>query len=243
MCVVTFDWEDSDAYDKVKFFMEKRKLAWAVVEVTNACNFNCLWCYANNGYKSHIAREHMPKKKVNHLLRTLSESGVRQITFSGGEPTVYPHLRYAIKKARELGFVVHMNTNGYLLTRRLAFELKKLGLSQVQIHIDSLKTDVHDDVRGRKGSFIRAVQALKNAKAAGMTCVSQTVITKKNELEVVDIFKFARSMGIQRCRVWDMMPSEGCGVDSFDIRPADYIKSLGELAFFAEQTGDKHIEE
>src|SRR4030043_277677 len=87
MCVVTFDWEDSDAYEKVKFFMEKRKLAWAVVEVTNACNLNCLWCYANNGYKSHIAREHMPKKKVNHLLRTLSESGVRQITFSGGEPT------------------------------------------------------------------------------------------------------------------------------------------------------------
>jgi radical SAM protein with 4Fe4S-binding SPASM domain len=189
-----------------------------------------------------MKREHMPKRKLYRLLEILSKSGIKQITLSGGEPTVYPHLKYAVKKASRLGFVVHMNTNGYLLTRKLAFELKKLGLSQVQINIDSLERDVHDEVHGRKGSFIRAVRALKNARTAGMTCVSQTVLTKKNENEILDIFKAARNMGIQRCRVWDMMPSEGCGVNSFDIRPTDYIKSLGELALFAEQTGAKHIE-
>lgn len=241
MCVVTFDWEESDAYEKVKFFMEKRRLAWAVVEVTNACNFNCVWCYANNGYKSRIKRKHMPKKRLDRLLKILSSSGVRQVTFSGGEPTVYPHLKYAVKKAKDLGFVVHMNTNGYLLTRKLAGELAGLGLSQVQINIDSMKSDSHDSVRGRKGSFRRAIQALKNAKAAGMTCVSQTVLTKKNENEILDIFKAARSMGIQRCRVWDMMPT-GCAENSNDMMPTDYIETLKSLAEFAKNTGAKRIE-
>jgi radical SAM protein with 4Fe4S-binding SPASM domain len=242
MCVVTFDWEENDAREKVKTFMEKKMLAWAVVEVTSACNFNCVWCYANTGYKSRTRRMHMPKRKIGRLLRTLSESGIRQVTFSGGEPTVYPHLKHAIKKAKELGFIVHMNTNGYLLTRKLAKELKSLGLSQVQINIDSIDSKAHDSVRGRKGSFRRAVQALKNAKAAGMTCVSQTVLTRKNEDEIVEIFRLARSLGVQRCRVWDMMPSEGCGLESFDIRPTNYLKSLEELSLFAEQTGARHIE-
>jgi len=242
MCVVTFDWEENDAKEKVRHFMEKRKLVWAVVEVTNACNFNCMWCYANTGYKEKIARKHMPKQRLDTLLKTLSESGLKQVTLSGGEPTVYPHLKHAIKKAKDLGFVVHMNTNGYLLTRKLAKELRRMGLSQIQINIDSINGETHDNVRGRKGSFRRAVQALKNAKAAGITCVSQTVLTRKNEKEITDIFRFARSHGIQRCRVWDMMPSEGCGLENFDIRPTNYVKSLEELTRFAEQTGARHIE-
>jgi radical SAM protein with 4Fe4S-binding SPASM domain len=242
MCVVTFDWEENDAKEKVMHFMEKKKLCWAVVEVTNACNLNCLWCYANNGYKSSMEREHMPKRRIIQLLRTLSDSGLKQITFSGGEPTIYPHLRYAIKKAKDYGFVIHMNTNGYVLTEGMASELAKLGLSQVQINIDSLKREKHDYIRGREGSYNGAVNALKAAKNAGITCVSQTVVTKHNENEVVDIFRFARSMGIQRCRVWDMMPSEGCGLENSDIRPTNYIKTLERLALYAERTGAKHIE-
>ena len=242
MCVVTFDWEENDAADKVKHFMEKRKLVWAVVEVTNACNFSCVWCYANTGYKEKIKREHMPKKRLDELLKTLSDSGVKQITLSGGEPTVYPHLKYAVKKAKDMGFVVHMNTNGYLLTDKLALELKKLGLSQVQINIDSLKSETHDRIRGKKGSFHKALGALESARKAGITCVSQTVVTKNNESEICKIFRLARKMGLHRCRVWDMMPSEGCGMESFDIRPTNYIKTLEELAMYAEKTGAKHIE-
>jgi len=242
MCVVTFDWEENDAKEKVKHFMEKRKLTWAVVEITNACNLNCMWCYANNGYKSKISRTHMPKKRLDNLLRILSDSGIKQITFSGGEPTVYPHLKHAIGTAKDHGFVVHMNTNGFILTQKMAHELKALGLSQVQINIDSLKREKHDYIRGRKGSFNGAISALKAARKAGITCVSQTVVTKHNEDEIVDIFRFARSMGIQRCRVWDMMPTEGCGFDNSDIRPTNYIKTLEELVLYAEKTGAKHIE-
>src|SRR3990172_8670521 len=145
MCVVTFDWEENDASEKFKhFFMERGKLRWAVVEVTNACNLNCLWCYANNGYRSKIRRQHMPKRKMYHLLKTLSDSGLRQITFSGGEPTIYPHIKYAIKEAKDYGFVIHMNTNGYAFTADMASQLAKLGLSQVQINIDSLEKEKHD---------------------------------------------------------------------------------------------------
>jgi MoaA/NifB/PqqE/SkfB family radical SAM enzyme len=240
MCVVTFDWEKNDAIEKVKAFEKNKLPCWAVVEVTSYCNFNCKWCFANAA--SNLHPEHMSKEKAESLIEILAVNDVRQVTFSGGEPTLYPYLKDIVRKTSDYGLIVHMNTNGYLLSKELAKQLRKAGLSQVQINIDSLDPKKHDTIRGKKGSFKRAVQALKNAKEAGLTCVSQTVLTKENENEIIDIFKFARSLGIQRCRVWDMTPSEGCAKDNMDLKPTNYLESLKELSTFAYETGAQHIE-
>lgn len=242
VCVVTFDWEENDAMEKVRHFKKKNSLVWAVIEVTNHCNLNCIWCYANSGNKESIKREHMNLNDLKKLVGILRDAGLKQITYSGGEPTVYPKIREAVKIAKDNDFVVHMNTNGFILTRSFARELKSFGLSQIQTNIDSVYPKKHDYLRGRKGSFSRAVTALKNARETGITCVSQTVLTRENEREIVKIFEFARSLGLQRCRVWDMMPSGGCALENFDIRPTNYIESLKELTRFVERTGGKHIE-
>ncbi len=239
MCMVTFSWEETDAKEKVKYFEKEKSLAWAVVELTESCNFNCMWCYANSGNSSDP--KHMSKENLKKLIQTLANSGLKQITFSGGEPTLYPYLKKAVKLAKDNGFIVHMNTNGYLLTKKLAQELKNLGLSQVQINIDSLDSKKHDYIRGKEGSFYRAIKALKNAKEVGMTCVSQTVLTKLNETEILDIFKFARSLEIQRCRVWDMMAT-GHASEKTDLRPTNYMETLQKLAEFSSNTGAKNIE-
>jgi radical SAM protein with 4Fe4S-binding SPASM domain len=240
MCVVTFDWEENDAKKKFENFKTRDGLTWAVVEVTEACNFNCKWCFANAGENRRPVQ--MKKERAFELIEKLSQAGVRQITLSGGEPTVYPHLKEVIRKAREHDMVVHMNTNGFLLTKGLARELKECGLSQVQINIDSLHPQEHDYIRGKVGSHGRAIRALKNAKEAGLTSVSQTVLTKKNEDQIVDIFRFARGMGIQRCRVWDMTPSDGCAKENAELLPTDYMATLQELADLAIETGGQAIE-
>lgn len=237
ICVVTFDWEDVDAREKVKHFEKTKSVSWAVVELTESCNFKCIWCYASSGY----SKNHMSWENYQKLVKILSDAGLKQITLSGGEPTLYPYLKEAVKLAKDSGFIVHMNTNGYLFTKELANELKKLGLSQIQTNIDSLDPKKHDYVRGKEGSFHRAVDALKNAKETGITCVSQTVLTKLNENEIFDIFKFARSLGIQRCRVWDITPS-GEASGKMDIRPTNYVETLRKLDEFAYNLGAKYIE-
>lgn len=240
MCLVTFDWEENDAKEKFKNFKKRDSISWAVVEVTDYCNFNCKWCFANSG--SNPNPKHMGLEKAERLIETLALAGVGQVTISGGEPTVYPYLKDVIKKANSCGLVVHMNTNGYLLTKKLARELKSLGLSQVQINIDSLNPGNHDFVRGKRGSHERAIQALKNAREVGLTCVSQTVLTSLNENEIGDIFKFARSLGLQRCRVWDMTPSQGCARENEELIPSDYFGTLEELSDFAYNTGACNVE-
>lgn len=51
MCVVTFDWTKNDAKEKFRNFERSKSLSWAVVEVTDYCNFSCKWCFANSGSK------------------------------------------------------------------------------------------------------------------------------------------------------------------------------------------------
>jgi radical SAM protein with 4Fe4S-binding SPASM domain len=240
MCVVTFDWEKNDAIEKFKNFDRKKSVSWVVVEITDSCNFNCKWCFANSMRGK--GKSHMKMEDMKRLLRYLSDNGVKQVTFSGGEPTVYPYLKDAIGTAKGLGMVVHMNTNGFLLSKEKAKELHSLGLSQVQINIDSLRSEKHDEVRGMKGSHGKAIEALKNAVGAGITCVSQTVITKENEGEIADIFRFSRSMGIQRCRVWDMTPSEGRAIENENMISNNYLGTLQKLSDFAYSTGAKQVE-
>ncbi len=240
MCMVTFDWGENDAKKKFVNFDEIKKLCWVVVEITDYCNFRCKWCFANSWLNKNP--EHMRFGDLKKLIHFLSDSGVKQITLSGGEPTLYPHLRDAIKEARKHDMIVHMNTNGFLLTEKLARELHSLGLSQVQITVDSLNPKKHETVRGVKGSWARAIKALINAKKTGMTAACQTVLTKENEGEVLDIFRFARKLGIQRCRVWDMTPSEGCSIENQKLMPSDYMSTLKRLCRYAELSGARNVE-
>lgn len=241
MCAITFDWVENDANIKFSKFDKNKSLTWAVIELLRNCNFKCKWCFANAGPRG----AKMPKDKVFELIRFFADSGLTQITFSGGEPLLYPHLREVVSFAKDFGFIVHMNTNGYLFKKQIAQELKDIGLSQIETNIDSLDPSKHDYIRGKKGSFVRAVEALRNGIETGHTCVMQTVLTKQNENEILDIFKFAQSLGVQRSRVWDMTPSEGRAkdnMDALDLRPTNYIETLKMLTEFAASTGAKNIE-
>ncbi len=242
MCMVTFNWEEGDAKEKVKNFEKRRSLSWVVVEVTESCNLNCIWCYANSNQVVKRPRRHMPLERLKTLLRMLADIGVKQITYSGGEPTLYPHIKEAVSLAKDMGFVVHMNTNGFIFTREFARELKARGLSQIQTNIDSINPRKHDYIRGVPGSFERAVKALRNACEVGITPVSQTVLTKLNESEIFAIFTLARKLGARRCRVWDMTPSEGVAKDNMSIAPTDYVRTLEKLYEFTLNDGLKSIE-
>lgn len=240
MCMVTFNWEESDANEKAESFRKRKRLSWAVIEVTEACNLNCAWCYANSGASAN--RMHMPIGMLESLLKRLSDAGVGQVTYSGGEPSVYPRIREAVGMAKDMGFVVHMNTNGFIFTKELARDLKSSGLSQIQTNIDSLKPERHDYIRGREGSFEGSARAIANAKEAGITPVSQTVLTRLNEKEIFGIFDFSRGLGAERCRVWDMAPSDGVAKSNSCIAPTDYVETLERLYEFALQKGLKGIE-
>lgn len=80
--------------------------------VTGKCNFNCPYCRGiryGHGYLT----EHVPLQTILKPIRVWTYEGVKNIRFSGGEPTLYPDLVHLATVAKVYGVErVAISTNG-----------------------------------------------------------------------------------------------------------------------------------
>ena len=71
----------------------------------------------------------------------------------------------AIKPER---FYLYLTTNGFHLDESMAKRLADANVSRVSVSIDSMDEKIHDEIRGRKDSWRRAIAALEHVQKAGM---------------------------------------------------------------------------
>ena len=90
-----------------------------------------------------------------------------------------------------------ISTNGTLITKAKARELKEVGLSYVGISIDG-NEEVHDKFRGVKGSYKKALQGVENCKAEGLKVGLRFTINKRNAVEIPHLFDLIEQMDIPR---------------------------------------------
>ncbi|MBI5675387.1 MAG: GeoRSP system radical SAM/SPASM protein [Nitrospirae bacterium] len=156
---------------------------WAV---TNKCNFKCSHCYSRNDPSDEL--------DINVLFKCIegvAKAGVLSINFGGGEPLLRKDLMEIAKFSSQNSMRVSMNSNGFLIDSGKAAELKDSGFSKVGISIDSHMPDKHDNFRGIKGSYERAVKAISCLSEAGIETSISTVICKINHNDVDALIEFA----------------------------------------------------
>ena len=74
-----------------------------------ACNFRCPFCH--NGLTVLEAEDEFLFEAVLEYLK--SRVGLLDaVVFTGGEPTLEPHLKEHIKQVKDLGFLIKLDTNG-----------------------------------------------------------------------------------------------------------------------------------
>jgi 12,18-didecarboxysiroheme deacetylase len=131
------------------------------------------------------------------LIDDLADFGVPVVLFSGGEPLVRPDLvelaRYAVGK----GMRAVISTNGTLISRQKAEELKEIGLSYVGVSLDGME-EVNDRFRGKKGAFREALAGIENCQAAGLKVGLRFTINRMNAQEVPKIFDLLERLEIPR---------------------------------------------
>ena len=134
----------------------------------NACNFKCEHCFTDSNIGSH-AKDEMPIDVVADLADQADELGYFEFDLQGGELLLRPDLLFetleAIKPER---FYLYLTTNGYHLDEKMAKKLAKHHVSRVSVSIDSMDEKIHDEIRGRKESWKRAIEGLKHVQNAGM---------------------------------------------------------------------------
>ena len=89
------------------------------------CNFHCPFCHNKDLVLKSKEPPQFSEKEIFDFLKSRKEI-LEGVVLTGGEPTLYPHLKEFIKKIKKLGFLVKLDTNG--TNPKILKELVKEGL-------------------------------------------------------------------------------------------------------------------
>ncbi|MDQ7793629.1 MAG: radical SAM protein [bacterium] len=132
-------------------------------ELTGKCPLKCMYCYVSCPKKT----EDLPEEEIWRVANELVRTKVFMVCLSGGEPTIHPLYLELLSYLSHSGVTIGTVTSGWSMTPRLAQAIRA-HTNSVQVSIDGPNASIHDTVRGRAGSFSRAVAAVKMLQDAGV---------------------------------------------------------------------------
>lgn len=179
--------------------------------ITEYCNFKCPYC---KGLDKKIYGDRKLKqlslKEIKKIIDVWCENGnpLKNIRFSGGEPTLHKDIKKIIKYAKDKGIErIAMSTNGSNKFE-LYKELVNLGVDDFSISLDACCANDGDKMAGGiKGSFDIVVSNIK--KLSKLVYVSAGVVfTPENIDKSIETINFAHGLGVADIRIissaqWD----------------------------------------
>ena len=164
-----------------------------LLELTYRCNLNCVVCYNDR----ELQETPLVTGQYQGLFEDLRDLGTFDLTFSGGEPLLHPAFFQLGARARSLGFVVRVKTNGHALGQRLVRRLKdEIDPFVVEVSLHGATAASHDRQTRTAGSFERLLGHLRNMREVGLRVRLKSPLTAWNEQEIEDMFELADRLGL-----------------------------------------------
>ncbi|WP_297056704.1 heme b synthase [Thermosulfurimonas sp.] len=199
-----------------------RLVAW---ELTRSCNLDCVHCRAaasRGPYEGELTTE-----ECLRILGEIAEVARPILILTGGEPLLREDLLVLARKARELGMRPVLATNGTLLTRELARELKEAGIARASISLDGASPEAHDGFRKMPGAFEGALRGIEILKEAGIPFQINTTVTARNLEELPKVHELAKRLGAVAHHIFLLVPvGRGRDLAEESLPPEIYEKTL-----------------
>lgn len=132
--------------------------------LTYRCNLRCKMCgqWGVAGTSKDMSPEELKSElsldeiyKIINDIKTFKPN----VTLFGGEPLMYSNWEKVVSRIKQEGMRCNMITNGILL-EKYANSIIDLGIDEIIFSLDGPR-EVHDEVRGAKGTFDRASRGFK----------------------------------------------------------------------------------
>ncbi len=203
----------------------QRRIEYLRLSVTGLCNIRCHYCLPPEGISEIHQTDVLNFDEVERMVRLLAGLGIRRVRLTGGEPLVRKGVPELVRRLHEIKGLdgVLLTTNGILLAP-LANDLRKAGLSEINIHLDTLDPERFRRIT-RLGDIREVFEGMDAAKKAGFSPIKLNAVLQRgiNDDEIEDLLHFAEKDGFI-LRLIELMPI-GPGRD---LMPSTYISS-GEI--------------
>jgi len=170
--------------------------------LTNRCQCNCEHCGVSN-LREAVTGE-LSLEQLDRIFRDLKLAGCEVVDLFGGEPTLRRDLFDIIARGKAWGFIVSLETNGFVVDQAFVDRLVAAQLDQVYLSLDDYRAEFHDRRRRTPGCFERAVRALRCLAKAPMA-VHVSIVPQTTEFftegHINRFMQFVLEQGAQQVRL------------------------------------------
>ncbi|HVP41193.1 MAG TPA: radical SAM protein [Candidatus Krumholzibacteriaceae bacterium] len=157
--------------------------------LTNRCNYRCRSCgvWRDKNRKNEVSTE-----EVKAGLDALVKLGVAEIVLSGGNPLLRDDIDEIVRYASHR-FITTIYDNGSMAPEKIDV-LRNADF--VAISLDTLDEEKNDYMRGVKGAYKKAIDAVEKLHAEGISVGVAPTISQLNLHEMEDFTRYFTGKGI-----------------------------------------------
>ncbi|HHQ41221.1 MAG TPA: heme d1 biosynthesis radical SAM protein NirJ [Chromatiales bacterium] len=159
------------------------------------CNLTCRHCYSTSADRDFAGE--LDTAEAEAVMDDLHAYGVRALILSGGEPLMRPDILALSRRAKEMGFMTALSTNGTLIDAPLAKRLAAVGYDYVGISLDGLGA-THDAFRRREGAFEAALRGIRLCRDAGLKVGIRFTLTEENAADLPGLLDLMEREGVHK---------------------------------------------
>lgn len=165
----------------------------AYFELTPLCNFNCPMCYV------HLSKEDqekqgklIPAEQWLEYGRQAKELGVLSIVLTGGEALTRPDFWEIYSGLNEMGFLIHVFSNGYLIDESVIEKFNEYGAPfSVKLSIYGSCNETYEKVCGVKNGYDRIMKAIDLLNNEKIPFSVTGLVIKENMEDLSSLYKVA----------------------------------------------------
>jgi radical SAM protein with 4Fe4S-binding SPASM domain len=174
-------------------------------ELTRACDLHCLGCTI--GASEARGRDELSTYEAYKTIDQIVSLAPRELILTGGDPLARPDLFQIVDYAHRRGLepaVVLSSTSQLsgVAIQRLAWN----GAARAVLPINGSTPKIHQAVQGAFGTFATTLHAMHWAESAGLGVEVNTLITRRNAVDLDAIAALLRPAGIVRWNLHFLVP-------------------------------------
>jgi radical SAM protein with 4Fe4S-binding SPASM domain len=164
------------------------------------------------------------------VIRQLAELGTREISLIGGEAFIRRDWLAIIRSIADHGIDCSLQTGAFRLSAEMIRQARDAGLWAMGVSLDGL-ADLHDHLRGVRGSYAEALRVLDQARALGLTTSVNTQITAKVVPQLRELMRVIIAAGVRYWQV-QLTVAMGNAADNADLllQPYELLTLMPLLA-------------
>lgn len=196
MALEEMTWDDYRRHLKAASKAERIPQS-ATFELTPLCNFNCRMCYV------HLQPEQMAgigrlksAEEWLTLAKELKEKGVLFLLLTGGEVFTRKDFKEIYESLSEMGFLITIYTNGYLLTKELIDWLAQRPPFKLRITLYGMSDDTYQKVCGVPDGFTKVKQNIEMLADRAIPFGLAMTIIQQNEADFEACRQFAEKLDV-----------------------------------------------